>query len=84
MTTSLWELFKALLHNYAAYGWPFAILHVLVLGLVLLDWIEIGKEIERLQRWRPGSPANDNPSTKVLNSSLMRVSNLEGGASSFP
>lgn len=66
MTATLWPLLQALLRNYLVFGWPFLILHVLLVVLALRDWIEIGKEIERLRRWRPGSLADDNPSTKVL------------------
>jgi ABC-type transporter Mla subunit MlaD len=74
-------LFLDLLRNYAVYGWPFLVLHLVVLGLSVYTWIGLRREIAHLSQWAPGSPAGGSQATGILDQFIDECQKL--GAQGF-
>jgi archaellum component FlaC len=59
-------LFWRLLQNYYHFGWPFLLLHIVVLILSVWAWWGLFKEIRHLRSWNPGARSGGSQATQIL------------------
>jgi hypothetical protein len=71
-----------LFHNYVVFGWPFLLLHLLVLGLSIYTWFGLRREIDHLTGWAPGKKhADGSQATPILDQFIKESEQL--GAQGF-